>query len=54
MQEQDLGLSNFLVIRDGVVALDELKKNWFNCLVSRKRNLFSTLALRYYNVEESG
>ena len=26
VQEQDLGLSNFLVVGDGVVALDELKK----------------------------
>ena len=54
MQEQDLGLSNFLVVGDGVVALDELKKNRFNCLLPRKRNLLSSLALSYYNVEESG
>ena len=26
VQEQDFGLSNFLVVGDGVVALDELKK----------------------------
>ena len=51
VQEHYFRLSNFFVVADGVVGLDEHKKtNRYNCLFPRNPNLLSSLALSYYNV----